>query len=666
MIELASSRSTRVDADLYDDPERRIEPVWSVDSRWIAYSRNVTNHLRAIFLYSLEQGKAHQVTDSSVDAIAPAFDRDGQYLYFLVSTDYAQSIEGVMWLGMSALDRPTVTRTIYAAVLSARGTSPRSPSAKPADPTAKPSGPQIDIEGLAKRIVPLDAPTGDYVHLTAGPAGTLFYTDYEKNGVQRVLAPESFSLQRYDVRAGKAETFLKGVDSHVASADGSQILYREAVSRKWMVAAAERLAGASDTGLDTSGLSMQIEPRVEWQHIFREAWRAQRDDFYQATLHGADWQAIYEKYAPLLPYVNHRADLGYLIATVGGELTVGHSSLIEVDDGAEEEPAAVGMLGADYGIEHGRYRIRRIYTGDQWDPESQAPLAAVGVDVKEGDYLLEVNGKPLLPPADVHASFEGTVGKPTQLRVGRAPRMKGSRLVTVVPVSDEEALRTAEDWVEKNRRRVNELSGGRIAYVWLPNTGPQGYQAFNRQYYSQLDKVGVIIDERYNQGGYIPDYIVDVLARPLFGYLSMRNGAPYPMPVGQIYGPKVMLINESAGSGGDALPYYFRLQKAGPLIGTHTWGGLVGPTAPPPETLDGGGITVPSAAFYDRQGRWLIENEGIAPDIEVENTPAAVIAGRDPQLERAVEEALKLLKGDPQPTVPRPAPPDRVSRPADQ
>lgn len=634
-IELATGRATRVDADTYDDPARRIEPVWSADSRTIAYSKNLPNHLHAIFLYSLAERKARQLTDSGVDAISPSFDRDGKSLYFLASTDFKMNT--ATWLQMSSLERP-VTRTIHQALLGTSGASPR--------------------------IVALDIPAGDYFDLIAGPAGTFFYAEHEKSALQRWLSPASASLLRYRVRTGERATFLTGVDRHAVSVQANQVLYRKAGDSKWSLAAMDRTSGAGDAEIDSDGLDMRIDPRVEWPHIFREAWRVQRDYFYQAKMHGADWPAVYEKYAPLVGHVNHRADLGYLIATVGGELSVGHSSLTKTDDVAGQKFERVGMLGADYTVANGRFRIQRIYTADPWNPASRAPLDAPGVDVKQGDYLLEVNGKPLLPAMEIYALFEGTAGKPTQLRVSSTAEMADSRVVTVTPIADEEPLRTQEDWVEKNRRRVAELSGGRIGYVWLPNTWVHGYQAFNRYFYGQLDKEGFIVDVRYNQGGLIPDYIVDALARPQFGNIAMRDGAVSTLPIDAIHGPKIMLINESAGSGGDALPYQFKHLKAGTLVGTRTWGGLVGPTTASPAALDGGGITAPNAAFYDVLGRWSVENEGVAPDIEVRNAPAAVIAGRDPQLERAVDEAMKQLRSNPLRRAPKPAPPDRVSPPS--
>lgn len=406
--------------------------------------------------------------------------------------------------------------------------------------------------------------------------------------------------------------------------------------------------------LNVAPLEMRVDPEAEWAQIFRETWRIQREFFYDPEMHGSDWEAIYEKYLPLLPYVRHRADLGYLIATVGGELMVGHSYLTGAGDLPGRDPVGVGLLGADFTVESGRYRIRRIYTGENWNPELRAPLSAPGIEVAEGDYLLEVNGKALLPPTNLYSLFEGTAGRQTLIRVNDTPSLEGSRLVTVIPVASEEALRRRA-WVEANRRRVDELSGGRLAYVWLPNTADGGYASFNRYYYAQQHKDGAIIDVRYNQGGMVADYIISELSRPLVGYFAQRDGMPSTSPMQGLFGPKVMLINESAGSGGDALPYMFNLLELGRLIGTRTWGALVGTLGTPP-TIDGGGITAPSLAFYDLAGEWAVENEGVAPDIEVEYTPAEVINGRDPQLERAVQEAMRLLEQRAAYRVPRPAP----------
>jgi tricorn protease len=377
-------------------------------------------------------------------------------------------------------------------------------------------------------------------------------------------------------------------------------------------------------------------------------------------MHGTDWNAVWAKYSPFVQHVAHRNDLGYLIATAAGELVVGHSYLIGTGDEPTDTPVNVGMLGADFRIENGRYRITRIYSGENWNPELRAPLSAPGIQVANGDYLLEVNGAPIAPPTNIYKAFEGTANRQTIIRVSKTPSAEGSRLVTVVPVATEDGLRSRA-WVENNRRLVDSLSNGRLAYVWLPNTTGAGYTYFTRYFYAQQQKDGTIIDERYNQGGQVADYIVNELDRKLMGYFAMRDGKTITSPTAGIFGPKVMIVNESAGSGGDALPYMFRQRKLGPLVGTRTWGGLVG-TIGVPQTIDGGGVTAPGLAFYDMNGKWSVENEGITPDIEVEYSAAEVMKGRDPQLERAVQEALKLLEQNPVKRVPRPAPIDRASK----
>jgi tricorn protease len=470
-------------------------------------------------------------------------------------------------------------------------------------------------------------------------------------------------LQRYLLKERTAAPFLEGIRSYSLSSDKKKLLYQASAGggTSWGIVATDRPAPVKvgDGPLNVAQLEMKVDPRAEWENIFRENWRIQRDYFYDSKFHGADWQAVYEKYRPLLAHVGHRADLNYLIASVGGELAVGHSYLTGTGDVPTEDPVSVGLLGADYAVENGRYRIKRIYTGENWNPELRAPLSSPGIQVNEGDYLLEVNGQQLVPPTNLYSMFEGTAGRQTLIRVGKNASMEGSRVITVIPIASEDGLRTRA-WVEGNRRTVDKLSNGRLAYVWLPNTGGNGYTYFTRYYYAQQDKDGAIIDERYNQGGQVADYIVNELDRKLMGYFAQRDGEPATSPTAGIYGPKVMIINESAGSGGDALPYMFHQRKLGPLVGTRTWGGLVGTLGFPP-TIDGGGITAPNLAFYDLSGKWAVENEGVPPDIEVEYTPAEVIKGHDPQLERAVQEALKLLERNPTRKVPRPAPINRVS-----
>jgi tricorn protease len=573
---------------------------------------------------------------------------------------------------MSSIDRP-VRRAIYLAVLGASEPSPLLPETgdepPPAPPKAEPA-PQpppvaprtvnvrIDFDRIEQRILAVNIPAGDYSNLVAGATGSFYYTE----PIVTTAGPPSLRLQRYQLKERTAAPFLEGIRSYSVSNDKKKVLYQASAGggASWGIVATDRPVKVGDGPINVAQLEMRVDPRAEWQQIYRETWRIQRDYFYDPKMHGNDWQAIYEKYRPLLAYVGHRADLGYLIAMVGGELTVGHSYLLGEGDLPREDPVSVGLLGADLAVENGRYRIKRIYTGENWNPDLRAPLSAPGVQVAEGDYLLEVNGRSLVPPTNPYSIFEGTAGRQTLIRVNKTPSLEGSRLVTVVPVPSEEGLRTRA-WIEENRRLVDKLSGGRLAYVWLPNTAGSGYTAFTRYFYAQQDKDGAIIDERYNHGGQVADYIVNELDRKLMGYFATRDGQPVTSPRVGIYGPKVMIINESAGSGGDALPYYFRMRKLGPLVGTRTWGALVG-TLGVPSTIDGGGITAPTIAFSDRSGKWAVENEGVAPDIEVEYTPAQVIKGHDPQLERAVQEALKLLEQSPWRRTPRPAPIDRVSK----
>jgi tricorn protease len=407
---------------------------------------------------------------------------------------------------------------------------------------------------------------------------------------------------------------------------------------------------------------MRLDPKAEWHQIFREAWRFQRDYFYVPNHHGADLDQVYRMYSPWIDDVAHRADLTYVLDILGGELSVGHSFTGGGDIPATE-PDKVGLLGADLGLDRDRYRLTRIYDGEEWNPGLRAPLRAPGVKARVGDYVLAVNGVELRAPQNPYSLFEGTAGRQTVLRLNDKPGPEGSWTVTIVPTADETELRI-QGWVEANRRLVDSLSGGKLAYVWLPNTAESGYAYFNRYYFSQQDRQGVILDERFNHGGYIADYFVDILVRQLRGYFNNPVGdrRPWTEPLTGIFGPKVMLINEYAGSGGDMLPYLFRDLKIGPLVGTRTWGGLVG-IWDVPGLVDGGFITAPRGGFFNKEGQWDVENAGVPPDIEVEQIPALLAKGRDPQLERGVAEALRMLAENPVRLKPEPPPPVRVRRP---
>jgi len=389
--------------------------------------------------------------------------------------------------------------------------------------------------------------------------------------------------------------------------------------------------------------------------MFHEVWRIERDFFYDPHFHGLNLAAAEKKYLPYLKAAGGRGDVNHLFAEMLGEMTVGHMFIFGGDIPKAREVKG-GLLGADYKIENGRYRFARIFNGENWNPELRAPLTQPGVDVKVADYLIEVNGEEVRPPTSVYKYFENTAGKQIRIKVSANADGKDARDVTVVPVDQEFDLRNRA-WEEDNRRKVDELSGGKLAYVHVPDTAGGGYVNFNRYYFAQTDKLGAVIDERYNHGGAIADYIIDLLERPLRNCVVSREGENYCSPLAQIYGPKTMIINEMAGSGGDALPWMFRQDKLGPLVGVRTWGGLVG-IGGYPSLLDGGGVTAPRAALYGLHGEWEVENRGIAPDIEVENDPASVAAGHDPQLEKAIQVTMEALKKNPMKMPEHPAYPD--------
>ncbi|MCB0535346.1 MAG: PDZ domain-containing protein [Saprospiraceae bacterium] len=454
---------------------------------------------------------------------------------------------------------------------------------------------------------------------------------------------------------------MSGLQNFALSNDGKKFLYG-AADHSWGIADAAGTPKPGEGSLSLSDMQIKIDPLAEARQIFREAWRYQRDYFYVKNVHGLDLNWAWKTYAPWVEYVRHRSDLTYILDIFSGETSIGHS-FVRGGDYPDTDKVPAGLLGCNYEVVNGRYRFAKIFDGENWNPDLKAPLTQPGINVRQGDYLLAVNDVPLDASMNVFSLFDQTAGKQTRLLVNNRPDKEGAREVTVIPVANESGLRQL-DWVESNRRMVDKLSGGKLAYVWVPNTGGAGYNFFNRWYFAQKDKKGAIIDERFNQGGYVADYIIEVLARTLYGYFNNPVGdkQPFKAQDAGIYGPKVMLINEMAGSGGDMLPYMFRFKNIGPLVGKRTWGGLVG-IWDVPGLLDGGIITAPRGGFFNLQGEWDVENKGVAPDIEVEMDPKLVNQGHDPQLEKAVETALEMLKSQEVKLLPQPADPVRVKRP---
>ena len=482
----------------------------------------------------------------------------------------------------------------------------------------------------------------------------IFYSEQIEN-------EPGLSLHRYLLDEREDKILVQGITSFAVASDGGKLLYSKPKHAYYLVDA-DGEAKPEDDRLDLTKMKMKVDPPAEWKQIFREAWRFQRDYFYVENVHGLDLDWAYRIYAPWVDHVRHRADLTYVLDILGGETSIGHS-FVRGGDEPEVPKVPVGLLGADYKADHGCYRIVKIYTAENWNPDLHAPLSAPGLAVGTGDYLLAVNGISLKSKMNLYSVFEHTAGVQTTLTVNDSPRMDGAREITVVPVKDETQLRR-RDWVESNRRKVGELSSGQLAYVWVPDTGQGGYTYFTRYYFAQQDKKGVVLDERYNHGGSIADYMVDVMSRKLLGYFNNPVGdkQPFTAPNAAIWGPKVMIINEMSGSGGDMLPYMFKKMQIGPLVGTRTWGGLVGIWDVPP-LLDGGTITAPRGGFYDMDGHWAVENEGVAPDVEVEQRPAQVHQQHDPQLEKAVSLALELLKTQGVELLAQPPDPVRVKRP---
>jgi tricorn protease len=512
------------------------------------------------------------------------------------------------------------------------------------------------ISRIDQRTLALPIPARTYTGLRAGKTGTLFLLE---NPPAPTPDAPGLILHRFDLTKRKTEKVLEGVTSFDLSANGEKMLYQQGggaaqqaapgaqgAGGRWFIVSTTQPLKPGEGAVNVAAMEVRVEPQAEWRQMYKEAWRIQRDFFYDPNHHGLDIAATEKQYAAYLPRLAHRSDLNYLFQESLGNMTVGHHNAFGGDSPAPA-PVPGGLLGADYKIENNRYRFARIYSGENWNPGTRAPLTQPGVNIREGDYLIAVNGRELRATDNIYSFFEGTANKSVILKVSANPDGAGAREVTVVPVSSESGLRNLA-WIEGNRRKVAEMTNNRVAYVYLPNTAGAGYTNFNRYYFAQIDKEGAVIDERFNGGGTAADYIVDYMRRPLMNYWATREGADFTTPVGSIYGPKAMIINETAGSGGDALPWYFRKAKVGTLVGTRTWGGLVG-IYDYPTLVDGGTVTAPRVAFYNTEGSWDVENAGVAPDIEVDLEPQAWRAGRDLQLEKAIEVVMAEMRKNPPP-----------------
>jgi tricorn protease len=659
---------------------------WSPDSRWLTYTKNGDTLLPSVWVYSLDTKKAMRLTSDFTAEGEPVFDPQGRYLYFVSNRDFNLTFSGFefnyvytsptrVYVAVLAQDGPALflPQSDDEAIAEEEENKPGSRAdKKPQKPlvadvkekgikggedgdedgaadkadkvdTAKVEV-RIDADGFERRVRAIPGAPGNYRNLAANADGVFYITGDGPMG----------SLRMYDLKAEKEQVILDGISGYELSADGKKILYRRGDTYGIVNAAPGQKAGDGKLGLEK--LDKRIDPKAEWAQMYNDAWRILRDWFYDPNMHGADWNALRGRYGALVPYIANRADLDFILGELGGELSAGHV-YVERGDEPGLERVENGLLGADVEAADGYYRITKIYPGENWHEDFRSPLTEPGVKVKEGDYILAVDGEPASTGSvpNFFQRLQNKADRVVTLLVNDRPTVQGARTERVRPVKSEQNLRYL-DWVIANREKVAKLSGGRIGYIHLPNTAQAGNRELFKYFYPQTQTDALIIDDRYNGGGFIPDVMIELLSRPLLNYWSSRDVLPYSTPAFVHTGPKVTLINGQASSGGDAFPYYFKKLGLGPLIGTRTWGGLIGLSFTP-SLVDGGSISAPSFRFLDTEGHWAVENEGVAPDIEVIDRPDLIAKGQDPSLEKAVQVLLEELKKNPPHKVTAPPPP---------
>jgi tricorn protease len=665
-------------------------PSFSQDGRFLAFGEPGEDSPNSrIVIWEVESGTKHAVTSGMFDDAQPAFDRKGDYLYFRRRGHFAPLYGEIEQSFVYANTEQLVLVPLRADVKSPF--APKSdeeeikkdeakkeeakkddakPEEKPADKKdekkddkdAKPEDKKpddkkedkpplkIDFDGFERRAVLLPVEAGVFGTLGVNDAGALIFV---RGTFQGDDTPPS--VQILDVAADKPEekTVAKGAGGFALSADGKRLLaLSEGVAQ-----IGDAKAEAKFEAVPTGGMQAEIDPRAEWAEIFEDAWRMYRDFFYDPNMHKVDWKKVHEQYAAMLADCASRDDLSYVIKEMISELNVGHAYYGGGDVG-DEPHATLGLLGCDYELGDGAWKIARILEGAAWDTDARGPLSQPGVDVKAGDYLLAVNGVPLDPKSDPWAAFQNLADKVVTLTVSAKPvRDESARKLVVKTIGSERELRY-RNWIEHNRKYVEDKTGGKVGYVYVPSTGIDGQNDLIRQWSGQERKPALIIDERWNSGGQIPTRFVELLNRPVTNYWARRDGKDWTWPPDSHQGPKCMLINGLSGSGGDAFPYYFKQAKVGKLIGMRTWGGLVGLSGYPP-LIDGANVQVPSFAFYETDGTWGIEGHGVDPDIEVIDDPSKMVDGGDPQLDRAIEEMLSEIQAHPYTPPKRPAYPDR-------
>src|SRR4051794_1329594 len=653
VIDVASGKITDADKGRFDDITFY---SWAPDSKWIAYTKSNRARFSEIWLYSLADGKTAQLTSGMTDDNEPVFDPKGRYLYFTSNRDFN--------LTFSAFEFNYVYTDplrVYVGALSADGpalflpqsdeekamTPPPAPEEKPKE-TKKPESVsvKIDVAGFESRVRAIPGSSGNYRSLAAVPNGVLYLTGQDA----------ATKLALYNIDDRKEETVIDGhVRGYDLSANREKVLVQSGDT--YAIVAAKGGQKAGDGALSLEHLDMKIDPRAEWTPEFTDAWRILRDWFYDPNMHGHDWNAVRDQYAQLVPYVASRADLDYIFGELAGEVGSGHVYVQPPDDVDPVKRVDNGLLGAEIVPADGVFRIRHIYPGENWHDAWRSPLTEPGVKAHEGDYIVSVDGVSTRGVDNFYRLLENKAGHVVTLALATNADGTGLHEEKVRPITKETNIRYM-DWVASRRAYVDKASGGRIGYIHLPDTATAGNRELFKYFYPLAGKDALIIDDRYNGGGFIPDRMIELLDRPLLNYWVRRDLEPGSTPAYANEGPKVMLTNMYAGSGGDALPYYFRKRKMGTIIGTRTWGGLIGLSGSP-ALMDGGSITVPPFRFLDTQGMWAVEGEGVSPDIEVVARPELIAAGHDPSLEKAVEVLMQQLAAHPPAKLTVPPPPGR-------
>jgi tricorn protease len=665
---VADGKSQDADKELwyYQDNLDQFVPSWSPDSRWLAYRRDLRNANGAIALFDTKEGKSHLVTSGYYNDNLPTFDPDGKYLYFLTNRTLEpiySDIDGT-WIYAN-------TTGIAVASLTADTplpTFPQNDSTKVATPGDKsddkadkkddkkkkdkdkdkkkeaPKETKITLDGFEDRVAMLPVKPGNFGNLVAISGKVVFHRNANtgSGGTDRPIA-------YYDLEKREEKNVTGNSDYFAVSADGKKILIGKDHDYAVVDIAEDQ---KMDKKMPAGTLTMNVDPRAEWKQIFNDTWRFERDFFYDPNMHGVDWNAMRTRYGKLLDNAVTRWDVNFVIGELISELSSSHTYR-GGGDTPEESHVDVGYLGCDWALDNGAYRVKKIIDGAPWDTEVRSPLAAPGVNVKEADYILAVNGRPMDAKKAPWAAFAGLSKETVTLTVNSKPSMDGAHDVLVQTLDDETRLRHLA-WIESNRKRVDELSGGKIGYVYVPSTGLDGQTELVRQFTAQFNKEGLVIDERFNSGGQIPDRFIELLNRKPLAFWAVRDGSDWQFPQVANFGPKAMLINGWSGSGGDAFPDYFRKAGLGPLVGMRTWGGLIGISGSP-DLIDGGNVTVPTFRMYDPDGKWFKEGHGVDPDIEVPEDYAALTKGTDVQLERGVQEVMKQIQAKGSPIPKRPA-----------